>query len=589
MIALPRYLAPWATQLTLFPEDIALSIGPIVSRIAALVGGWRHDYAPHGTPEGHAGIDTRGRYERLLATEWALLDELPDEFLRRAVSGEHLFLQQTYQDLAAAKQSVVLFDAGPDQLGAPRLVHLAILIVLAQRAAAHDATLHWGAFQDRDRRLTNDVNEPNVRNLLAARSARPVADEDIDAWMACEPLRLASEVWFVGDRHIAEAARERGASTLLVTEVLEPGALARIRVSAASTAQAGNREAILDIPHGPAAVRILRDPFDIHVGERQTTPLAIAPSSNIIFSVDGRKLHVRGVNGELITIQIPNSPRAKVGRPWAFTAPPGHTILAVGQTRSKRRTVVLSQRDDELTLHVLSKKGRTANHIMRHVGKGYRLPRPASDTWLVPLAFFEQRACFVDRAGSLIELGNDTFSPRDKAVSGASRAVHGGLVYVHASGPNPELMMARANPSGEIELSPLQMPLEPLDHARYHFSSYGTSRLLVSADNQTTCVAYGGTEQAEIYVPDTHLVIGMWERGANPAEPFAIAIDANRTEIDVFGRAGWEKLLTTTTRIAFASVSDADSVIGFITVAGELGVYSCRAGRMVLQISGERT
>jgi hypothetical protein len=147
VIALPRHLASWVTQLALFPEDIALSIGPMVSRIAALVGGWRHDYAPHGTPDGHAGIDTRGLYDRLLATEWALLEELPDEFLRRAVSGEHLFLQRAYQDLTAARQSIVLFDAGPDQLGAPRLAHLAILIVLAQRAAAHDASLQWGTFR----------------------------------------------------------------------------------------------------------------------------------------------------------------------------------------------------------------------------------------------------------------------------------------------------------------------------------------------------------------------------------------------------------------------------------------------------------
>ena len=136
-----------------------------------LVGGWRHDHAPHGTPDGHAGIDTRGLYDRLLATEWALLEELPDEFLRRAVSGEHLFLQQAYQDLAAARQSIVLFDAGPDQLGAPRLAHLAILIVLAQRAAAHDASLQWGTFQDRDNHLA-DGRDQIERARPASRSMR---------------------------------------------------------------------------------------------------------------------------------------------------------------------------------------------------------------------------------------------------------------------------------------------------------------------------------------------------------------------------------------------------------------------------------
>ena len=56
-----------------------------------------------------------------------------------------------------------------------------------------------------------------------------------------------------------------------------------------------------------------------------------------------------------------------------------------------------------------------------------------------------------------------------------------------------------------------------------------------------------------------------------------------------FGRTGQETLLTTTTAISFAAASDAEPVIGFITRSGELGVYSCRAGAMVLQIAGGRT
>ena len=404
MIALPRHLASWAAQLALFPEDIALSIGPMVSRIAALVGGWRHDYAPHGTPDGHAGIDTRGLYDRLLATEWALLEELPDEFLRRAVSGEHLFLQRAYQDLAAARQSIVLFDAGPDQLGAPRLAHLAILIALAQRAAAHDASLQWGTFQDRDNHLADGVTKSNVRNLLRARCTQPVAADDIGAWMACDQLRSASEIWFIGGERITCAAREHQASALSVSEVLEPGAPSRIRVTVASPTQAGVREAILDVPPGPAAARTLRDPFDTHVAGRQTTSHAIAPNSNILFSSDGRKLYVRGVNGGIIAFQIPNSPRAEVGRPWTFAAPAGHTILAVGQSRSKRRAVVLSQQENELTVHLLSKRGRLANQVWCCTAVNHQLPPPTDGMTLRPLGFFDPGLCFIDHSGNLVEL-----------------------------------------------------------------------------------------------------------------------------------------------------------------------------------------
>jgi hypothetical protein len=81
----------------------------------------------------------------------------------------------------------------------------------------------------------------------------------------------------------------------------------------------------------------------------------------------------------------------------------------------------------------------------------------------------------------------------------------------------------------------------------------------------------------------------MIERGSDAFEPFVVAIDAGRTRIDAFGQTGQETLLTTTTGISFAAVSDAEPVIGFITRSGELGVYSCRAGAMVLQMAGGRT
>ena len=78
MITLPRHLAPWAGPLALFPEEIALVLGPMVTRLAGLVGGWPSDRAPEGSPNGYDGIGRRGPYDRLLATEWLLLEELPD-------------------------------------------------------------------------------------------------------------------------------------------------------------------------------------------------------------------------------------------------------------------------------------------------------------------------------------------------------------------------------------------------------------------------------------------------------------------------------------------------------------------------------
>jgi hypothetical protein len=371
--------------------------------------------------------------------------------------------------------------------------------------------------------------------------------------------------------------------------VLEPGAPSRIRVTVASPAQAGVREAILDVPPGPAAARTLRDPFDTHVAGRQTTSHAIAPNSNILFSSDGRKLYVRGVNGGIIAFQIPNSPRAEVGRPWPFAAPAGHTILAVGQSRSKRRAVVLSQQENELTVHVLSKRGRLANQVWCCTAVNHPLPPPTDGMALRPLGFFDPGLCFIDHSGNLVELDDRRFWLRDEAACGASRAAHDAFVYVRSGQWVPQVMMARANRSGEIEISPLQVPLRPMDAARYYFGAYGLAKLIACGEGESRCLVFQDTEQTEIQVPRTHTVIGMIERGPDRLEPFVIAIDAGRTRIDAFGRTGQETLLTTTTAISFAAASDADPVIGFITRSGELGVYSCRAGAMVLQIAGGRT
>ncbi len=52
-------------------------------------------------PDGYDGIGRRGSYDRLLASEWLIHDELPDEFLRRVVSGEHAFLRRLHRHEAA--------------------------------------------------------------------------------------------------------------------------------------------------------------------------------------------------------------------------------------------------------------------------------------------------------------------------------------------------------------------------------------------------------------------------------------------------------------------------------------------------------
>src|SRR5262245_47625256 len=137
VIELPHALRPWSEQLAWLHDDVVGSIGEWLPLLRTLVGPLaipRSAFA--GEPDGFAGLTRRGTYDRLVASEWLLAEELPDEFIRRAVMGEHLFNEVARIEPTGSRTSIALFDAGPDQLGAPRLVHIAMLIVLTVRAAA---------------------------------------------------------------------------------------------------------------------------------------------------------------------------------------------------------------------------------------------------------------------------------------------------------------------------------------------------------------------------------------------------------------------------------------------------------------------
>ncbi|MEO1338337.1 MAG: hypothetical protein AAFV29_22025, partial [Myxococcota bacterium] len=149
MTDLPQALLPWQTPLSELPSYVHTSLGPWIARLARAIGPMHRARArAEGPPDGFAGLGRRGSYERLLMTEWLLADAAPDEFVRRAVAHEHLFYQLARREPASALRSVVLIDAGPSQLGTPRLVHLAALVIFAQRAAEAGAELRFGILQE---------------------------------------------------------------------------------------------------------------------------------------------------------------------------------------------------------------------------------------------------------------------------------------------------------------------------------------------------------------------------------------------------------------------------------------------------------
>ncbi len=350
MSLLPPALGPWATQLALFPEDLALSLGHHVARLAAAIGSLRpRGEADGGEPQGYDGLARRGSYERLLLTEWLYALDSPDEFIRRAAFGEQAFLKPAFKQPQGARRTVVLLDAGPDSLGAPRIAHLALLIVMQRRAEAAGAEFTWGVLQSPpDRSTFHAVTPAAVLSWLSARSGVPVRGEHIARWREALEIGSAPEDgWLVGDARLARLPEAEGLSRIEVAEVLTPG-VRRLSVAVRRVARA-LASVELELPPADVSVRLLRDPFT----SRANAPVRLPRSSRIqsfSFSVDGTRLILFRADGSMAVQPIPHSPRATVPRPRRFIPPTGHRLVAAGWRR-KGGLLALTRDDKTLWIH----------------------------------------------------------------------------------------------------------------------------------------------------------------------------------------------------------------------------------------------
>ena len=208
LLELPPSLSPWAVLLQIFPHDLALAVAPLVQRLDAALGPQHNAHRSSGEPDGFDGLARRGSPERLLLSEWLLAEEMPDEFLRRAASGEQAFLQMARREPAVARACVALFDAGPGQIGAPRLAQIAALVVLARRAMDASTPFFWGVLQHSAGALQQEITAHNVELFLAARSAHEASAETLRDWkiflLSQNETRENAAIWIVGGSRLRD-------------------------------------------------------------------------------------------------------------------------------------------------------------------------------------------------------------------------------------------------------------------------------------------------------------------------------------------------------------------------------------------------
>lgn len=345
MSTLPHALSPWASILAEFPLEVALNLGPLVARLSVALGPLM---APSeregGEPQGYDGLSRRGSFDRLLVSEWLWALEAPDELVRRAAFGELSYLKPAFRQPRRAHRTVTLLDAGPDQLGAPRIAHLALLIVMARRAEAVGATFTWGVLQaDPKRGGFMEVTPATLGAWLNARDTAPPSAERLSAWREALGLDArTAEAWLVGSSRLSRLAGAETLSRIDVSEVLAPE-VRQLAVEVRPTARAP-RSVLLDLPSPDACVRLLRDPFRARVAAPVKT-VQRSRVSEFAFSADGRRLMLFFDGGGVGAMALPHSPRATLARPQRMNPRSDETFLGAGWRRQGGLLVLMRKAD----------------------------------------------------------------------------------------------------------------------------------------------------------------------------------------------------------------------------------------------------
>lgn len=337
MAAAGSSLRSWASLLGFLDGDVASAIESMARRLQLLMSEEPHPLPGLGEPDGFGGITRRGALDRLLLSEWMLAEEEPLEFLRRLAMSELSYLRREYVEPKTSTRLVLLADVGPDQLGAPRLVHLAGLIVLHRRAEAQGVPLALGLLSDEPGTFhTGELPEQFSRWLRARSSSRPAAD-DLQAWL--DGLDPGDHGWLFGaETAVAERAASDQPLSLrhLSARELEwdAGGATGVEVDV------DRRRLRLPLPEPENAIALLRGQ-----GLRRRAPVAVEHATGPIrfprFTGRARKLLCRTNRAdELLAISLPRvQPRVpRHPRRYQF---PGRVLAAA--IVSKRAVALVAE------------------------------------------------------------------------------------------------------------------------------------------------------------------------------------------------------------------------------------------------------
>ena len=341
---LPRPLSGWSILGELFDDQLAAALELLVHRISAGIE-FQHEANLHrGEPNGFQGIARRGPVSRLLLSEFAMADEMPEEFLRRITQGEAGYYEVATIEATASGRLVVLFDAGPDQLGAARIGHLATILLLWRKAERAGVQLEIGTLQ-----APGEIAKGELRDLvmwwLRCRTHEPARADDLasvaadwsadDEWWVCCSERTSSRLdWPPGVEVFTfeESGEDSDGATHL-----------QVRQRA--------RHALVPLPDRVDAIRLLRGRGFRRDGSSQSHPRNAVRHPQF----PGASAYLLCRTDEpdaLVSVSVPGPNHATTPRPKrrTFSGP----VIAAGYIGA--RTVAVTYADHQLVVEVIGKQ-----------------------------------------------------------------------------------------------------------------------------------------------------------------------------------------------------------------------------------------
>lgn len=559
-LELPRALEPWREALQLFAPEVALSVGDVVRRIARLFGPLALDAdVQRGDPDGYRGVARRGPIERLLLSEWAVALEYPEEFLRRVAMGEQLYTALAHKEPGGLRRSIVLFDAGPRSLGAPRVVQLALLIVLAARARAAGVRFAWGVLQDERRALVAELNEQSVRRLLSGRALRELGGVDATEWslVVGEPLE-SDDLWLVGPRALDERIALGGGGRVVLEDSDDPDQrVVRVEVH---RARGPKRALELPLPPEDDVLRVLREPFVRRARAPRVAPTGPRPRlTDLAFEPSGRWLLERFGTREVVATFVPRSARETPPAPLRRVAKDGELILGATMWRNRLHTVETSA------------LGLTLQRCGRHGGEAGVW---ALEGVLPPQEELDVVAVLGARAPERVYL---------RTLDGALYAGVLGAVQHHASVCGG---LAQARPDAVVYSTVVDdqwsvrgegLGFDSVrDLGRWPSSSSGALVLAVAGPSEgvafqvsPSTYAYVGSRLPLPDVPPECTVVGALFRGGLPR---LVLLDADRRTLRVLGTNGGHAFHAAPAEIVQVAPNSKHELLAYVDVRGALRV-----------------